>query len=95
MNKTRSHFTFGQSHMTNYPLPRGGRIADYWVTVELPEELAGLHRDYFIRYFTEVHCPQRNQFAMEYDDSTLRSEYFPGGQLCVIDEFGIRGETGE
>ena len=35
--RTRMHFTFGQSHMTNYPLPSGGRIADYWVTVDLPK----------------------------------------------------------
>lgn len=29
MNRTKSIFTFGQSHMTNFPMPHGGRIADY------------------------------------------------------------------
>jgi hypothetical protein len=31
MTKTTHIFTFGQNHMTNYPLPNGGRLADYWV----------------------------------------------------------------
>ena len=90
MTRTRSYFTFGHSHMTNYPLPYGGTIADYWVTVELPEEMAGEHRDVFIREFTERHCPRPNQFAFEYDDSRLDSKYFPGGQLCLITEEGIQ-----
>ena len=90
MNRTRSIFTFGQSHMTNFPLPHGGRIADYWVTVDLPESMAGQHRDVFIREFTERHCPRPNQFAMEYDESRFESAYFPGGQLCFITEKGIQ-----
>ncbi len=90
MTRTQSHFTFGQSHMTNYPLPRGGRIADYWVTVDLPESMAGEHRDVFIREFTSHHCPRPNQFAMEYDTARLQPDYFPGGQLCLITEDGIQ-----
>lgn len=91
MTRTRSHFTFGQSHMSSYPLPEGGgRLADYWVTVDLPESMAGQHMDVFIREFTSAYCPRQNQFAMEYDPSTFRPEYFPGGELCVIDENGIR-----
>lgn len=87
--RTRSHFTFGSSHMTNFPLPRGGTIADYWVTVELPEEMAGMHRDVFIEHFTTHYCPRPNQFSMEYDDGRFNAAYFPGGQLCLITERGI------
>lgn len=90
MTRTRSIFTFGQSHMTNFPLPNGGRIADYWVTVELSEEMAGEHRSVFIREFTERHCPRPNQFAMEYDESRFNPEYFLGGQLCLITENGVQ-----
>lgn len=83
------HFTFGQSHMTNYPLPSGGRIADYWVTVDLPKGRKD-HRNVFIENFTSAHCPWPLQFAMEYTQSRFNPEYFPGGELCVIDENGIR-----
>jgi hypothetical protein len=89
MNRTKSIFTFGQSHMTNFPLPNGGRIADYWVTVDLPESMAGEHRTVFIEQFTSHYCPRPNQFAMEYDESRFNEEYFPGGELCRITEEGI------
>ncbi len=75
--------------MSNYPLPAGGRLADYWVTVFLPEEMAGQHRAVFIREFTERHCPSPLQFGMEYDDVRFKPDYFPGGQLCLITENGI------
>lgn len=90
MQRTKSVFTFGQNHMTNYPLHLGGRIADYWVTVDLPASMAGQHREWFIKHFTNHHCPRPNQFAMEYDEPRFNPEYFPGGELCVIDENGIR-----
>jgi len=86
----RAHFTFGQAHMTNYPLPRGGSIADYWVTVSLPDDSDLTHRDVFIQHFTTHHCPRPMQFAMEYEDHRLNPDYFPGGQLCVITENGIQ-----
>ncbi len=87
--RTRSHFTFGQDHMSNYPLPGGGRLADYWVTVELPNGSELSHRDVFIDRFTKYHCPRPMQFAMEYDDARFKPDYFPGGQLCLITENGI------
>jgi len=85
------HFTFGQNHMTNFPLPRGGRIADYWVTVELPDDYEPYHpRQMFIGHFTNHYCPSPMQFAMEYEEGTLDESFFPGGELCRITENGIQ-----
>jgi hypothetical protein len=77
------HFTFGQSHMTNFPLPNGGKLADYWVTVDLPDGEAD-HRNVFVEMFSSYHCPTAMQFATDYPDGDLKEEYFPGGQLCVV-----------
>ena len=85
-------FTFGQTHTTTNDLPRGGRLADYWVTVSLPEHLKNLHRLVFVDEFTSKYCPHPLQFAFEYDDhlNPLDPEYYPKGELCVIDENGVR-----
>ncbi len=82
---TRHYFTFGTNHMTNFPLPHGGRLADYWVTVEAEED----HRKIFMDQFTEHYCPRRVQFSMEYDDDDFNREYFPNGELCVVRSTGI------
>ncbi len=84
------HFTFGKDHMTNFPLtPRSGRLFDYWVTVELPDDHPISHRGMFFSHFTEHHCPHSRQFAEEYDHDMDR-DIFPGGQLCMITEFGLQ-----
>jgi len=87
--KNKVYFTFGQDHMTSYPLSNGGKIADYWVTVSL---MPGnwKHREVFVEYFTSYHCPRPMQFAMEYSEKTFKPDYFPGGELCVITENGIQ-----
>lgn len=89
----RSHFTFGQDHVTTLELPRGGRLADYWVTVELPDKWHELPRDFFVREFTSRYCPRPSQFAFEYRDGELRRGYFPMGQLCVVTEEGVQGDA--
>lgn len=66
--------------MSSYALPRGGRLADYWVAVEASEG----HREHFIEHFMSCYCPRLTQFAMEYDEGDLITEYFPGGELCRI-----------
>ena len=91
MQRINHHFTFGQGHMSSFPLPAGGgRLADYWVTVSLPPELDGRHREFFIDKFSSHYCPRPNQFAMQYDDKTMKAEYFPGGQLCLVTEHGVK-----
>lgn len=79
---TTHYFTFGQSHMTNYPLE--GRLADYWVAVELPDGDQRSHRDVFISKFTTYYCPSPNQFALEYAEEDFQSGYFPNGELLRI-----------
>ena len=79
------YFTFGQDHMTNYPLPRGGRICDYWVRVNLPRG-SGSHRQMFVERFTKYHCPHQSQWAFEYTEGEFKPEFFPRGELCVVTE---------
>lgn len=74
------YFTFGQEHMAAVSFPRGGRLADYWVTVEAENN----HREHFIKRFTEPYCPRPMQFAMEYTADSFKPEYFPGGELARI-----------
>lgn len=90
--RAAAYFTFGQDHMTNYPLPGPGRLADFWVTVDLPEQMQGHARSIFIREFTERYCPRANQFAFQYEECTFKPEYFPGGELCRITEGGLQKE---
>lgn len=85
----KKHFTFGSGHMSNFPLPKGGLLTDYWVTVELPEGLDKSHREMFVEHFTSRYCPRPMQFAMEYEDNDLNPMFFPGGQLCTITSVGI------
>jgi len=86
----RRYFTFGRNHMSNYPLPpRGGVLADYWVTVDTTAKGALSHRGLFIEHFTNRYCPAPNQFAFEYGDDNFKPAYFPGGELCVITDDGI------
>lgn len=86
MKTTKRHFTFGTEHTTSYPLPFGAALADYWVTVELPDtdEWAGRHREIFVREFTTDFCPRVMQFSGEYTDESLQPHYFPRGQLCTV-----------
>lgn len=86
------HFTFGQAHMTSFPLPEGGRLADYWVSVTLPTTTEESHRAVFIREFMEKYCPNPAQFAFEYDDDKFERKWFPNGQLCLITSNGIENE---
>lgn len=84
------HFTFGQVHTTTYEgLPDGHMLADYWVTVQLPEELDGQHRTFFINHFTKLYCPDPAQFGFEYRSDELDQRYFPRGCLCLINQEGI------
>lgn len=76
------HFTFGQSHMSSYTLPRAGRLADFWVTVEA--DSFGEARQLFCDHFTQPYCPRPMQWSFQYEDSEFKPEYFPGGQLCLI-----------
>jgi hypothetical protein len=81
------YFTFGQNHMTNFPLPRGGRLADYWVAVEIQDEDIDddyNHRYLFVQEFSSKYCPTPNQFAFEYTDETFKGGYFPNGELTRI-----------
>lgn len=84
------YFTFGQDHMTSYPFPKAGRLADFWVTVDLPASHFEHHRAVFMREFTEKHCPRPTQFALEYEAADFKPEYFPGGELCRITEGGVQ-----
>lgn len=83
------YFTFGQTHMTNFPLPRGGRLADYYVKVTLRKDWDETHRHVFMREFTSQFCPEPIQFAFEYDEGTLKMDCFPKGQLCEITDSEI------
>jgi len=83
------YFTFGQNHMTNYPFPRPGRLADYIVKVTLPQNSPFDHRTIFIDKFMHYHCPSNSQFSMEYTAEGFRPEHFPAGILCELDEHGI------
>lgn len=89
-NRTTHMFTFGQSHMSSFPLPKkGGRLADYWVEVDIPRSHPFDHRSVFIEHFTEEYCPRPMQWNVEYTSSAFQKEYFTGGCLCKINEFGI------
>ena len=83
------YFTFGQGHMTNFPLPHGGRIAYYWVRVDLYEKCPMTHREIFISQFTTYYCPCPMQWAMEYDEEPSEA-YFPKGELCVVTIDGVQ-----
>jgi hypothetical protein len=77
--------------MSSYPHKAGGRLADYFVTVDLPEGFELTHREVFMRDFTSRYCPRDSQFAFEYDQARpLDSSYFPRGELCRITEEGIQ-----
>lgn len=89
-DRVSHYFTFGQVHMANYTLPKAGRLADFWVEVNLPLNHEVHHREIFIRDFTTHYCPRPSQFAFEYEEGTLKKEHFPGGQLCLITEEGIQ-----
>lgn len=87
------YFTFGQSHMTNHPLPLGSRrLADCWVEVLLPNNRSD-HRELFIELFTSRYCPTPDQFAFEYDASEFDPDYFPGGRIARITEHGLSDQT--
>jgi hypothetical protein len=79
-------FTFGQVHVCDIPLPRGGRLADYYVRVSIPKVLKEEydHRTLFIDLFTRVHCPDHIQFAFEYTPDTFETRYYPKGVLFWI-----------
>jgi hypothetical protein len=89
----RHYFTFGQTHMTNFHLPAAGRLADFWVAVDLPEGHPVSHREVFIRHFADHHLPRPQQWAFEYDENSLKPEFFPGGELCLITQNGVQNET--
>lgn len=80
--KTKHYFTFGQVHTANFPLPKGGRLADYYVVVTATEN----HRERFIEQFTKLYCPSPDQFAYEYRtiDAQVMAGYLPGGELASI-----------
>lgn len=85
----KSHFfTFGQTHMTNYPLSRGGQIKDYWVEVEQPCDDTMSHRELFMATFGEHHLPHPNQWGFEYTEADFKPEFFPRGRLCLITDDG-------
>ena len=87
------YFTFGQIHTSTYPLPSpgyGGKLSDYWVTVDLSAGGGNDHRALFMDNFTRHYCPRPLQFALEYSDANHKPEYFPGGELCRITEKGIQ-----
>lgn len=77
MTATDRYFTFGQSHTANIILPRGGRLADYWVTVVAEKD----HRKLLIDKFTSVFCPSPHQFAFEYNITNFLPEYCSKGEL--------------
>ena len=85
---TSHYFTFGSRHMTNFPLPNGGIIADYWIRVDLPKDSTA-HRAMFIEHFTARHCPTKDQFSFEYTMENFQPGFFPGGELAVITEDGL------
>lgn len=94
MTQVTHYFTFGQAHMTNYPLPNGGRLTDYWVEVELPSDYGESHREVFIREFTSVYCPRPEQFSMEYTKESFEPDYFPDGCLHRIQYVHAKDERG-
>lgn len=86
---TVHYFTFGQVHTATVNLPLGGRLADYWVTVDLPDSMGEQHREHFVEHFTKPYCPTPNQFAFEYVKEDFIPGYFPKGELCIITEQGF------
>lgn len=74
------YFTFGHAHMASVSFPNGGRLADYWVAVEAPDN----HRKHFIEHFTSVYCPRPMQWSMEYTADRFNPAYFPGGEIARI-----------
>lgn len=84
------YFAFGQDHMTSYPLPGPGVLPDFWVAVSLPPDHPVPHRTVFIEHFTSVYCPRPTQFAFEYGADRWDYSFFPGGELCHINEDGIQ-----
>lgn len=87
----KHYFTFGQSHMTSYPLPPpGGRLADFWAEVHLPKNHHESHRAVFFDSFAEYYLPTPTQWSMEYTEAEFKSEFFPHGRLCLITEKGIK-----
>lgn len=93
--RAKAYFTFGQDHKTSYPLPAGGRLADFWVAVDLPERMQSHARAIFMREFTQRFCPRAIQFAFQYEECTFKPQYFPGGELCRITEDGIQEQDKE
>ncbi len=83
MSKTH-YFTFGQEHSTSYPLAFGGRLADYYVAVELPENYHKGHREIFIEEFSCQYCPSLDQWGFEYAEDDFDKSYFPMGELLRI-----------
>lgn len=74
-------FTFGQTHMTNYPLPCAGRLSDFYV--EVLEDDPIIARKLFIDNFTSLYCPRPMQFATSYALEDFAADYFKG-RLCTI-----------
>lgn len=85
MTHTTHYFTFGQVHWSSFDLPRGGRLADYWVAVVAETD----HRGIFMERFTSLYCPTPRQFAMEYTDANFKPEYYERGELVRFDAAGL------
>ena len=79
MTTLTRHFTFGQDHSCSHPDLKG-RLADHWVSVELPFGHPRSHLEVFIEQFTSKYCP----FAFEYPAPVLKQDFFPLGQLGEI-----------
>ena len=87
---TIRYFTFGHVHTADFPLPGPGKLCDYYVTVDLPEEHPESHRAVFIKFFTAPFCPSPIQFGFEYYGKNELHEEFYLGELCRITEEGIQ-----
>ena len=78
---TTRYFTFGQDHTSHFPLPRGGKLGDYWVAVESDEDD---HRELFIDQFASKQCPRPEQFGFEYREGSLGKHLYLRGELLRI-----------
>lgn len=72
------HFTFHSKDTSDHPNLKG-RLADHWVSVELPLGHHRSHRDVFIEHFSF-------HYSYEYPDQDLKQENYPLGQLVLIKE---------
>ena len=78
MEKKNYYFTFGANHLTK----KGEKIHNQWVRVISTDPKTA--RMLFREHFMEVYMHNWDHYAFQYDDDNFDPEYFPGGELKLI-----------